>query len=247
MPSWIFFTTNTPMLHQLHIDEFSILLPRACCVSNSSPGYTVWNLDPVAEGFNCHFVRLYCAELPKGKKKRSLEWACSEPERYAPSATLVKAERNKNHRHSHRARRVLHEQSCSSSPSLSAGEVIWSYVFSCTGLKQREYFLDKVKGQKVDNLVKRLGDIDPTDQAPFRVPCFPGGEDCISPQQEKEFTWLFFSLSYWSSLMKPMLHASTACHWKYISIKKPSLSTGRTAEVWTNVAAQFWYSGVCEG
>lgn len=59
-----------------------------------------------------------------------------------------------------------------------------------------EYFLDKVKGLKVDNLVKWHGDIDSTDQVPFRVPCFPGGEDCISPQQEKDFTWVFFSLAY---------------------------------------------------
>lgn len=99
-----------------------------------------------------------------------------------------------------------------------------------------EYYLDKVKGLKVDSLVKWHGDIDPTDQAPFRVPCFPGGEHSISPQQEKEFRWVFFSLTYWSSLKKPMLQDSTACHLKCISNKKSSLFIGCTAEAWTRVA-----------
>lgn len=111
MPSWIFFTAiNTLMLHQLHIDEFSILLPYACCLSNLIPECTGWNLDTVTARFNCHFVRLHCAELSRAKIWH-LEWACSKTERNAPSASLGKAKRNKSHR-----LHTQHVEYCMNSP-----------------------------------------------------------------------------------------------------------------------------------
>lgn len=134
MPSWIFFTTvNMPMPSQLHIYDISTMLP-----SSFSLGYTGWNLDGVASGSNCRFYEIpLCSVSLRGKKGMSMLGA---GEKCTVSKTSESRERNKKPRtFTHGTCRILRAKSAHFLPSLSAGQVFWSFVIFCTGLRQQEH------------------------------------------------------------------------------------------------------------